>query len=1201
MAILAGDVQLVKSSVMDDVPEGGGSPTAIAIADGASNSIFNDISEADRAGGRVNLRKLFASIGTLNTDVLFGQNFIVAEPPSDSKVSITLFYTGDVFDTRNQAKSRIESYLSIGARYSGYLFGKHIAGQRIITLLQREQVEPPAVGDTLVLRKNEDQPNQTDQYVKIIAVASHVRTFTDDKGDFTRLEVNLTISDALTSDFNGLDATRYESAVQDYVGKTRIYKTIVADAARYFGVSALAQAARLGDLSVKAAGIFTQLVPSTKIEVPIADARMNQRSNALYKAGEPVTLTINAALHPTQALYLGTKFLPGTLSIKSGAITLTDKGGTVVNGDSTVGSVDYDNSVVTLNTSLFGTGLNSLTVTFAPAAAPTSVSQSVGVPVTAQGQRANWVFSIDSIPTRGSLMVHYRAMNRWYVLSDDGSGAVRGSDSSFGAGVVNYSTGSVSVTLGALPDVGSQIIVQWCDSTNAQPLNVLNSQSLPMSAFGKRLTLNQPIKPGTVQFTWNDGQGKTATDANGLLGGDATGTVDYQTGAIFFCPKILPTANTQVNLTTSGSVATLQSIAGFIDAGANWTFDLVAGVKPRSLSIAVGVEFQDIDVVIDGVPVILFGTKAIRLYDDGAGNVLCAKRNSTVIAGTIDYVAGRVSLKKQFSGIDDWVNYYSKVKITPESMSGLMLNGASYSDADCQILNARVWTMTADWQWWQGQSGNLAECMYATSDGTGSNSQFLLDALVLPVQSEPSAFNVATSRHVVANNEVLRDFNHANGTGTKVGTIGNVAGQLCVSLTSWLAGSQNQISNLCGLQAIGTASLADSVTFRTAIAPLFNGGFTVIGTRQDGTGFNVTPDVNGIINSNGVLGNVDYNNGIATLRFGTPVDDSHAADPGVVDLSNLGIAGVKYVKSQLARIDTLRYNAVGFSYLPLDANLLGLDPVRLPTDGKVPIFRAGGFVVIGHTGTINPGNLMAGQTIDCGRVRLSRIRVIGANGQAINNGFTYDLEAGRITFTDVSGYSQPVKIEHRIEDMALVLDAQINGQITLSRPLTHDYPLGSTISSALMIGDTHARVSVLFDQATFANKWQDTVDGNEAVATFNSTLAPIQVTNKGALTERWAIRFTNTTSFDVIGEHVGIIASGNTTNDCSPINPAAGAPYFTLPAIGWGSGWLPGNVLRFNTVGATNPVWVVRTILQGSAGNDSDKFTLLVRGDVDRV
>ena len=64
-------------------------------------------------------------------------------------------------------------------------------------------------------------------------------------------------------------------------------------------------------------------------------------------------------------------------------------------------------------------------------------------------------------------------------------------------------------------------------------------------------------------------------------------------------------------------------------------------------------------------------------------------------------------------------------------------------------------------------------------------------------------------------------------------------------------------------------------------------------------------------------------------------------------------------------------------------------------------------------------------------------------------------------------------------------------------------------------------------------------------------------------------------------------------------NPATGAPYFQLPALGWGNGWATGNVLRFNTIGAQFPVWVVRTVQQGPESVPDDQFTLLIRGDVD--
>ena len=190
-------------------------------------------------------------------------------------------------------------------------------------------------------------------------------------------------------------------------------------------------------------------------------------------------------------------------------------------------------------------------------------------------------------------------------------------------------------------------------------------------------------------------------------------------------------------------------------------------------------------------------------------------------------------------------------------------------------------------------------------------------------------------------------------------------------------------------------------------------------------------------------------------------------------------------------------------------------------------------------------------------------------------------------------------VQHRIEDMGVVREASINGEITFTRPLTHNYPSGSFVSSALIAGDLFARVPLIFDQQTWNGTWTDTVQGTPATATFNNTTYPITVTNRGAITERWIVRFTGTTSFEVIGENVGVIAVGNTSTNCAPLNPNTNVPYFTIPALGWGSGWATGNVVRFNTIGAMFPVWVVRTVQQGPETVTNDSFTLLIRGDVD--
>lgn len=398
-----------------------------------------------------------------------------------------------------------------------------------------------------------------------------------------------------------------------------------------------------------------------------------------------------------------------------------------------------------------------------------------------------------------------------------------------------------------------------------------------------------------------------------------------------------------------------------------------------------------------------------------------------------------------------------------------------------------------------------------------------------------------------------------------------------------------------------------SIVFNVALAPLKPAGLIFSCTDIAGTQIIGSAGLNGKITGDHIRGVVDFESGLCEIQFGDYVLDSAltATDKAEwwYDANAVMIDGTfagKIWRPWPVIAATLRYNAVSYTYLPLDANILGIDPVRLPSDGRVPIFRAGGFAVLGHTESTTQ-TVANAQTIDCGRVRLSRVRVIGQNGIVINTGYSANLDAGTVTFSDVTGYSQPVTIEHRVEDMAMVSDVQINGAVKLTRQLTHDYPLGSVLSSALIAADLFSRVPLVFDQATWNGSYSDLVSGSAATGTFNNAQYPITVTNRGAVTERWVVRFTNSNSFEVIGEHVGLIATGNTATNCAPLNPATAVPYFTLPALGWGGGWATGNVLRFNTIGAQFPVWVIRTVQQGPETVTDDSFTLLIRGDVDRA
>ena len=110
------------------------------------------------------------------------------------------------------------------------------------------------------------------------------------------------------------------------------------------------------------------------------------------------------------------------------------------------------------------------------------------------------------------------------------------------------------------------------------------------------------------------------------------------------------------------------------------------------------------------------------------------------------------------------------------------------------------------------------------------------------------------------------------------------------------------------------------------------------------------------------------------------------------------------------------------------------------------------------------------------------------------------------------------------------------------------------------------------------------------------------MTNAGAITERWAIVFTDTTKFYVMGEHVGVIYEGDINSDCAPLNPnAGGVPYWILPKLGFGLRWAASNVIRFNTVSALYALAAAMVVQAGSPEVLDHHVQLLGRVDVDRV
>ena len=172
----------------------------------------------------------------------------------------------------------------------------------------------------------------------------------------------------------------------------------------------------------------------------------------------------------------------------------------------------------------------------------------------------------------------------------------------------------------------------------------------------------------------------------------------------------------------------------------------------------------------------------------------------------------------------------------------------------------------------------------------------------------------------------------------------------------------------------------------------------------------------------------------------------------------------------------------------------------------------------------------------------------------------------------------------------------LDGELTLVDGLANAYTTGAKVSTLLPLGDLRAQLNgAPFTQQVWTRTWADVASGPAISANYSGAIA---LTNEGAIDDRWAIVFKTSTTFDLLSERYGQLAAGSVGTNFLPLNPMTSEPYFTLFASGWGSGWLPGHVLRFNTRAAAGGLWVARCVSPGAASG-TQLAKLAIYGDVD--
>lgn len=1204
MTILTSDIKLYASERMTDAADGGGRMTSSEIPDAVIGNIFPKISRMDTVNGRVNLRQIFGSVRSNNADTYAGAHAVVMTPPTNDRIGILLFSTGNHSAVRSDLRNWIESYVVGGPLSRLRLYGNQTQGQRSILCYQRTEEPLPDVGQVFMLSVEAAGYPAATQFVRVDEVTHEVRTFTDSSGDFDRRLVMLKLTSALQQTFVGAEPSRYSTDP----APTKVRNTQVADSARYYGITRLAAPMALGAIAAQVESIYAPLVPSSERETPISLVEPTG-AYGWVATGDPITTAWGYIEKGQTKTYRSpTQILPGSWSLNS--FNIKDDGAGNITGDyGTTGTIDYEASSITMTygPSYPGTTYGSLNQTYTPAILAQSRAHTKHIPITLATRGTVYTLTLAPLPAVGSVVVEYQAMGKWYRLRDNRQGGLVGNGTGEGTGSIAYSSGALVVTLGALPDVGSSVIVSWGSPAHYTKRAGATTANSSIRAELRFFLTNLPVKPGSVTLRWRDSPSaseSTITDSAGVLvgnsGGPANypGSINYVTGEVVIPVATNPYSRARPGLDTfitaeyqqelpTGDTPLITTVTASITTPSAFNVG-TTNIAPKSVRITFPITYAP-------YPWSTPQVANVTVVDNGAGSLVTLFGSSGTdwttrawwaagqACGTINYTTGDVTLSSLMFNSMIWTNSQSIWYPSTTSKTADVGDFIITTKALATTYAARSESVSV------GEQGYLYDLTANTTDAVIPGSVYL-DFLSFKIFDRSGNLYYA--------------FDPATGQGTLCGTIDYGSG--VARLTS-LPSGQSMDTTATPVKACLTTHgdfSAIDVAFRTAGSPIRPASMYVQAVALDGAVCSGTADVNGNITGAHIRGIVHAPSGVCYVEFGDTV-------------------GAEWVPRDVWPA-TIRYSCVVVSNLPLDPSIIGLDPLRLPSDGRVPMVRPGDMCVIHETGTVSiaAGGALPGATISSGRS--SRTISGGALGEDViipattllelrdktglrvsESLYTPDLVAGTITFAtplDLSAYTFPLTLYHGIEDMALISDAQINGSVAILSPTLYAYTDQAYLSTALPFGDVAARVEHVFDQQSWTNVWSDSLIGSEAAGQLNTLQYPVEVKNNGCEKQRWRAQVTSVSplTVQIHGEDLGLIGTFNATADISPVNPLTGQPYFTIRASAWGgaASWSVGNQVRFNTVSSACQIDIARTVLAGAA-RTGDSFYVAFRGDID--
>lgn len=112
------------------------------------------------------------------------------------------------------------------------------------------------------------------------------------------------------------------------------------------------------------------------------------------------------------------------------------------------------------------------------------------------------------------------------------------------------------------------------------------------------------------------------------------------------------------------------------------------------------------------------------------------------------------------------------------------------------------------------------------------------------------------------------------------------------------------------------------------------------------------------------------------------------------------------------------------------------------------------------------------------------------------------------------------------------------------------------------------------------------------------TLTAVTAHNKGSIEQTWTLTFADAHTYTASGDTLGpLAATGSTTADYAPTNPATASAYFKIPSTNWGGTYAAADTVTFTTHPAAVPLWYRREIPANAASLAGDFTAVSITGE----